>query len=572
MEIDLDKILQTYAAESEEHLGKMEEALVGLEDDPRDDKLLEAIFRGAHTIKGNSASLGFPKLAGFAHAFEDILQSLRNRTVPVNRSRVTLLLRAVDAMRQLVPQAVAGRDELTADHIGLLDELTNGGSTAQGNSIASTPPRNSGNDKAVLRRRDETQAWSEKNGTVRVDMAKLDRMLNLAGEIAIAQGRLHQALRPRGTGGEEAWEAHEQVERLTLGLQDEIMKLRMLPLGPTFRHYLRTVRDAAQAHGKVARLELEGEQVEVDVSVVEHLKDPLMHLIRNAIDHGIESAEKRQVLGKDPCGRLTLKAYHEGGNIVIQMIDDGAGLDRSRIIERARRMKILSEPEKLADAELFRLTFEPGFSTAATVTELSGRGVGMDVVRRNIEALRGSVAIESQLGLGTKITIRLPLTLAIIEGLGVGVGNETYVLPLHAVVECVQMPPDANPRSGQGVIDLRGEPLPYVRLRDWFQLPRAIPRRENIVVVEVDQSRAGLAVDALYGSRQTVIKPLGKQFESLPDIAGSTILGNGRVALILDVAGLVRAVMHLRRGVLAQPRDMQALAQRFAGPSVTECR
>jgi two-component system chemotaxis sensor kinase CheA len=571
MEIDLSNILQTYAAESEEHLGKMEEALVALEADPEDDKLLEVIFRGAHTIKGNSASLGFPKLACFAHAFEDILQRLRSRVVRVNRSRVTLLLRAVDVMRQLVLQAITGRDELASDQMALLDELTNGG-LAQGNSPASTPPRNSGNDNAVLRRRDETQAWSEKNGTVRVDTAKLDRMLDLAGEIAIAQGRLHQTLPQRGAGGEEAWEAHEQVERLTLGLQDEIMKLRMLPLGPTFRHYLRTVRDAAQAHGKVARLELEGEEVEVDVSVVEHLKDPLMHMIRNAIDHGIERAEKRQALGKDPCGRLTLKAYHEGGNIVIQMIDDGAGLDRSRIIERARRMKILSEPEKLADAELFRLTFEPGFSTAATVTELSGRGVGMDVVRRNIEALRGSVAIESQLGLGTKITIRLPLTLAIIEGFGVGVGNETYLLPLHAVVECVQMPSGANPHSGQGVIEVRGEPLPYVRLRDWFKLPQANPRRENIVVVEVDQARAGLAVDSLYGARQTVIKPLGKQFESLPGIAGSAILGNGRVALILDVAGLVRAVMHSHRGVLEPSRDLPALAQRFAGPSVTECR
>jgi two-component system chemotaxis sensor kinase CheA len=572
MEIDLHKILQTYAAESAEHLSKMEEALVGLEADPGDDRLLEAIFRGAHTIKGNSASLGFPKLAGFAHAFEDILQRLRSQAVPVNRSRITLLLRAVDAIRQLVPQAVAGRDELAPGHKALLDELTNGASTAQGNSTASTPPKNSVNDKTGLRRRDETQASWEKKGTVRVDTARLDRMLNLAGEIAVAQGRLHQALPSRGIGGEETWEAHEQVERLTLGLQEEIMKLRMLSLGPTFRQYLRTVRDVAQAHGKVARLELEGEEIEVDVSVVEHLKDPLMHMIRNAIDHGIESAAQRQALGKDPCGRLTLKACHEGGNIVIQMIDDGAGLDRGRIIERARRMKILSEPEKLTDSELFRLIFEPGFSTAATVTDLSGRGVGMDVVRRNIEALRGSVAIESQLGVGTTITICLPLTLAVIEGFGVGVGNETYVLPLHAVVECVQMPSDANPRSGQGVIELRGEPLPYVRLRDWFQLPRANPRRENIVVVEVDQSRAGLAVDSLYGARQTVIKPLGKQFESLPGIAGSAILGNGRVALILDVAGLVRAVMRSHRGVLEPSRDLPALVQGFGGPSVTECR
>jgi chemotaxis protein histidine kinase CheA len=210
MKSTCDKILETYATESEEHLSKMEEALIGLEADPGNDNLLEAIFRGAHTIKGNSASLGFPKLAGFAHAFEDILQRLRSRVVPVNRSRVTLLLRAVDAMRELVPQAIAGRDELAPGQITLLDELTNGG------SAEATPTTNSGNEKVVLRRSEEMQTWSEKTGTVRVDTTKLDRMLNLAGEIAIGHGRLRQALRPRRACGEDVWEAHEQVERLPL--------------------------------------------------------------------------------------------------------------------------------------------------------------------------------------------------------------------------------------------------------------------------------------------------------------------------------------------------------------------
>jgi two-component system chemotaxis sensor kinase CheA len=290
--------------------------------------------------------------------------------------------------------------------------------------------------------------------------------------------------------------------------------------------------------------------------VIEHLKDPLMHMIRNAIDHGIESIEKRQALGKDPCGRLTLKAYRDGGNIVIQVIDDGAGLDRSRIIERARRMNILSEPEELADPELFRLIF--GWFHGGHGHRMVRSRCRHGRLRRNIEALRGSVTIESQLGLGTTITLRLPLTLAIIEGFGVGVGNETYVLPLHAVVECVPMPPNTNPPSGQGIMELRGEPLPYIRLRDWFKLPRANPRRENIVVVEVDQTRAGLAVDALYGARQTVIKPLGKPFESLTGIAGSAILGNGRVALIIDVAGLVRAVMRSQGNAVAPSRDLVA--------------
>ena len=545
MEIDLQKILQTYIAESDEHLVRMEEALVALESNPTDERLLEAIFRGAHTIKGNSASLGFSQVTAFAHAFEELLQRFRNRAIPVTRDRVTLLLSAVDAVRQLIPAAIKGEEQLTPEQATLLVQLEDAiPTTASRPATIHFHPNNA--DSKTMRRY-ESQPGSEKNDTIRVDMAKLDRMLDLAGEIAVAQGRLRQLLEHRGSAGAETWEAHEQVERHTLDLQEQIMKLRMIPVGPMFRRYVRTVRDLAQILGKTACLELEGEDVEVDVSVVEHLKDPLMHMIRNALDHGIESAAIRQNRGKDPGGRLILKAHHESGNIVVQMIDDGAGLDRATIIARARRMALVAEPEKLTDPELFRLIFEPGFSTSATVTDLSGRGVGLDVVRRNVEALRGSVAVDSRFGVGTTITLHLPLTLAIIDGFGVGVGNETYVLPLHAVVECVQMPPQTALQSnGQGVIDFRGGPLPCVRLRDWFRLPKRNPRRENIVVVEVDHARAGLVVDTLHGARQTVIKPLGRQFHGLPGIAGSAILGDGRVALILDIAGLIREVIRTR--------------------------
>jgi two-component system chemotaxis sensor kinase CheA len=544
MEIDLDKILQTYVAESEECLVKMEEALVTLEANPDDDKLLEAIFRGAHTIKGNSASLGFPKIAGFAHVFEELLQRLRNHAVPVTGSCVTLLLKSVDALRQMIPEALNGNDELQPLHVELLHQLASG---HPGVATQESPTDSRRRSHGPGRRREDVQAWLGKIGTVRIETQRLDRMLNLAGEITIAQGRLRQALESRSLDCLEALESQEQLERLTLDLQEHIMKLRMVSVRPTFRQFLRTVRDVAQEHGKLARLALEGEDVEVDVSVIEHLKDPLMHMIRNSIDHGIENPETRQALGKEACGLLTLRAYHEGSDIVIQVIDDGAGLNRERIIERALAMRTITEPEKLADQDLFRLIFEPGFSTAEAVTELSGRGVGMDVVKRNIEALRGSIALESQPGIGTRITIRLPLTLAIIEGFGVGVGQETYVLPLHAVVECLEMPPqERSDDSGQGIINLRGEPLPYVRLRNWFKLPNATPPRENIVVVEVDRVRAGLAVDALFGARQTVIKPLGKQFHGIPGLAGSAILGNGRVALILDIPGLLREVIRFR--------------------------
>ena len=542
MEFDFEAILQTFMAECEEHFAKMEESLVALEANPEDDKLLEAIFRGAHTLKGNSASLGYPKVAGFAHVFEEMLQRFRNRTLPVTQQRITLLLRSLDAMRQMVPEAIAGGDELQPQHIELLNQLASG----EPEESYRRPPSPTWRCAAPPRRPQPSRRHrlDGARGTIRVDSQKLDRMLNLAGEIAIAQGRLRQAIEQTGNDKNEALEAQDQVERLSLELQENIMKVRMVPVGPTFRQYVRTVRDVAQDHGKSALLILEGEDVEVDVSVIEHLKDPLTHMIRNALDHGIEPPETRKARGKDPCGAISLKAFHEGANIVIQVSDDGAGLDRKKIIERASLIGTVAEPEKLADQELYRMIFEPGFSTADAVTDLSGRGVGMDVVRRNIEALRGSVSVDSERGNGTTITMRLPLTLAIIEGFGVGIGEDTYVLPLHAVSECIEMPlSERSHGRPQGVINLRGEPLPYVRLRSWFELTSSRPNRENVVVVELDGAKAGLAVDSLQGARQTVIKSLGDQFRDIPGISGSAIMGNGRVALILDVAVLMREVI-----------------------------
>lgn len=542
MEFDFDAILQTFMAECDEHFAKMEEALVALEANPDDDKLLEAIFRGAHTLKGNSASLGYPKVAGFAHVFEELLMRFRNRTLPVTQERITLLLRSLDALRQMVPEAIAGSEELQPQHIELLNQLASGEPEELTSAHHRQPveaPR-----PPFSRSQADAAVWMERIGTIRVDTQKLDRMLNLAGEIAIAQGRLRQAIEQSGVEKNEALEAQDQVERLSLELQENIMKVRMVPVGPTFRQYIRTVRDVAQDHGKSALLLLEGEDVEVDVSVIEHLKDPLTHMIRNALDHGIEQPETRKARGKDSCGVISLKAFHEGANIVLQVSDDGAGLDRKKIIERATLIGTVGEPEKLADQELYRMIFEPGFSTADAVTDLSGRGVGMDVVRRNIEALRGSVSVASERGKGTTITMRLPLTLAIIEGFGVGIGEDTYVLPLHAVSECIEMPVSERSHGRpQGVINLRGEPLPYVRLRNWFELTSSRPDRENIVVVELDGARAGLAVDSLQGARQTVIKSLGDQFRDIPGISGSAIMGNGRVALILDVSVLMREVI-----------------------------
>ncbi|HEU4883510.1 MAG TPA: chemotaxis protein CheW, partial [Longimicrobium sp.] len=310
-----------------------------------------------------------------------------------------------------------------------------------------------------------------------------------------------------------------------------------------FRPYLRTVRDLAFANGKLCRVVVEGEDVEVDTSVVEHLRDPLTHLVRNAVDHGIEPPETRRRAGKDPCGTVTLTARHEGSSIVVRMSDDGAGLDRARIAARARALELAADPERMGDAELFRLILEPGFSTAETVTDLSGRGVGLDVVRRSVEALRGSLSIESRPGEGTAFTLRLPLTLALVEGFAFASGGETFIVPLETVVECMELPRVRHDGVGEGVVSLRGAPLPYLRLRDALALPGEPPRRESMVVVRHESGPAGLVVDTLLGATQSVVKPLGTAFDGVAGFSGSTILGSGRVGLILDVPVLVRRAL-----------------------------
>ena len=541
--IDHAELLQIFSAESEENLREMELAFVQLESMPQDEETLQAIFRAAHTIKGNAAGLGFPALAKFAHGVEDVLDGLRTGSIVLTTPLATILLQSVDALRQLVSGAVKGTDELHPDHLELLDDLLieAGGNTQGLERREAKRDRRSG---AGRRRSDH--AHGSRSQTLRVEIEKLDRMLNLTGEIAVARERLSGLLdeEDRGRHIEEILEAHRAADRLFMDLQEEVMKVRMVPLGPTFRQFVRTVRDVATAQGKLAYVELSGEDVDVDMNVIEHLRDPLTHIVRNAVDHGIEMPETREACGKDQRGRVSLQAWHEGGSIVIKVQDDGAGLERMKLVERARTMGYTADFDKLADSELFRLILEPGFSTASQVTEFSGRGVGMDVVRRNVEALRGAISIDSRAGIGTTITIRLPLTLAIIRGFAVGVDEETYIMPLDAVIECIEFPRDGREEfASRGVINLRGQALPYVRLRDCFRLGGQPTERENVLVLRYHDQRVGLVVDRLFGENQTVIKPLSRTLGDLPGVSGSAILGNGRVALILEVEGLLREAL-----------------------------
>jgi two-component system chemotaxis sensor kinase CheA len=377
---------------------------------------------------------------------------------------------------------------------------------------------------------------------IRVPSDKLDALINLVGELVIANaGTVEQAKHLNHTAMLESTSA---VAGLIEEIRDGALGLRMVQIGETFQRFRRVVRDTAMGLGKQIQLEISGEDTELDKSVVEKIGDPLMHLVRNALDHGLETPEERVAAGKAATGKLQLNAYHDSGHIVIEVNDDGRGLAREKILKKAIEKGIVSPEQVLSDAEVNMLIFAPGFSTADKVTDISGRGVGMDVVKRNIEALRGSVQVRSRPGNGCTFEIRLPLTLAIIDGFMIGVGGSVYVIPLSYVRECLELPVDALGTDDRMDIhyDLRGEFLPCVRLRKVFHPTAGRPKRENIIVVSFGGVKAGIVADQLHGESQTVIKPLGNLFEQNRAISGATIMGNGDVALIIDVPKLITEV------------------------------
>lgn len=380
--------------------------------------------------------------------------------------------------------------------------------------------------------------------SIRVDADKLDRMIDLVGELIIAVASTNA--NAQRSGDAQLLESASILAGLVEEVRESALQLRMVKIGGTFSRFQRVVHDVARELGKDIALVVAGEDTELDKSVVEKIGDPLTHLVRNAMDHGIEPAEVRVARGKPARGTVGLNAYHDSGSIVIEITDDGGGLNRDKILAKALERGLVEPGRQLSDREVFAMIFEPGFSTAEKVTNLSGRGVGMDVVKRNITALRGTVEIDSAAGLGTTISVRLPLTLAIINGFQVGVGKSVFVVPLDVVEECVEFAPD----YASDYIDLRGSVLPYVRLRELFALGGKTPARESIVVIRQGAQRFGLVVDTLLGEWQTVIKPLSKVFAQVKGISGSSILGSGDVALILDVPSLIQQ-LHPQQDALA---------------------
>ncbi len=387
---------------------------------------------------------------------------------------------------------------------------------------------------------DNRQSSKGNGDSVRVPAERLDELMDRVGELVIAQSRLSQIAAASPDLNLRA--VSEDIERLSGELRDTMMVLRMVPVGTLFGRFRRLVHDLARDTGKVIELTTDGEATEVDKTVIERLADPLVHLVRNAADHGLEKPEQRRTAGKSEAGQIRLSARQAGGEVIISISDDGRGVDRARVRERAESQGLINPGAQLSDPELLQLIFQPGFSTAQTVTNLSGRGVGMDVVKRTIDALRGSIDLSSRPGEGSEVSLRIPLTLAIIDGLLVRVGTGRYVIPLSAVEECLELSVEKDLRSrGRSFISLRDSLVPFLRLRELFHTGTDPDRYQKVVVVSTGAERVGLVVDQIIGDHQTVIKAMSKLHEDVATFSGATILGDGSVALILDIPHLVAA-------------------------------
>ncbi|NJD69381.1 MAG: chemotaxis protein CheA [Candidatus Methylomirabilota bacterium] len=594
-DVEDDDLLQGFFEESAELLADFEECLLQLETNPNDQELLNKSFRAIHTIKGNSGMLGFERIGAVAHSVEDLLGRLRKHEMPLTRPAADLLLRSADVIKRLFAAARGGQgDETDGDELKqALHEFLERGvdGPAVSRSVAESGPTSDIRpheevpkigellleaqaitpiqlDEALRKQKKvgeiliEDRATSpphvaraleqqvelqhkQDSSTIRVSTEKVDKLINLVGELVITQSIINQnvaALGPARAGLLEG--VVGQMDRNLRELQERVMAVRMLPIGTVFRRFPRVVRDLAKECGKTIVLQIHGEETELDKTVIERISDPMTHLIRNAVDHGIEPPDRRLALGKPAEGRIQLDAYHQGGSIFIEVADDGRGLDRSRILRKATEQGLISGDESLTDDQVYRLIFQPGFSTAERVTDVSGRGVGMDVVIRNIEGLGGSIVIATEAGRGTRFTIKLPLTLAIMDGLSIQVGDEVYIIPLLSITESIRpKPADLGTVVGRGeVVNVRGQALPIVRLYERLDVTPKIydPAQGLLVIVEQEGRRIALLVDELLGQQQVVIKSLETNYRKVPGVSGATILGDGRVAMILDIPGLIR--------------------------------
>jgi two-component system chemotaxis sensor kinase CheA len=561
------ELIADFILESREHLVNIESQILTLERAGPDAEALNSVFRGFHTIKGLAGFLELWKMQELAHEVETVLDGARNGALVIDSGGFDVILESADylarwlthleASQKNTPLQAPETDDGLLARIRVLYVQKDGGcgneSGQSARSLASmvvavqNPALASADVPAERRAEPASEPSSQppsnpaaKNAmSIKVDTGKLDYLVDLAGEMVIAESLVRHDPELAALKNPRLLRRLAHLTRITTDLQKTAMSMRLVPIGPLFRRMERLVRDLSRQFGKLVEIETQGDDIELDRNIVEELADPLMHMVRNAMDHGIEPPAERERNGKNPSARLLLKALHQAGQVVIEIGDDGRGLDREKIARKAIERGAIESAEGRSDNEIYNLIFDAGFSTAAQVTNVSGRGVGMDVVRKHIENLRGRIEIRSTLGAGTSFLLKLPLTLAIIDGLVVGVGQERYIVPLFGVKEMLRPTVDTiwTVQHKAEMALVRGDLLPVMRLYRRFQVkPRTEdPLQSVLVIAEVEGERLCLMVDELIGKQEVVIKGLGETFKDVPGIAGGAILGDGRVGLILDL-------------------------------------
>lgn len=569
---ELDDVVKEFLVESYENLDQLDRKLVALEEDPKNRDILSGIFRTVHTIKGTCGFLGFSKLEKVTHVGENLLSKLRDGKLDLNAQITSSLLTLVDAIRQMLGSIEQTSAEGDTDYSALVQTLAKlqEGGAAAAPAVAAAPapapapeappvaapvaaapvtptPAPAAPAPANPAAASAVPAKSAEDTSIRVDVTLLDKLMNLVGELVLARNQVIQFTAKNNDS--QFLATSQRLNIITTELQESAMKTRMQPIGNVWSKFPRVVRDISVALNKKIRVEMEGKETELDKTIIEAIKDPLTHLVRNSCDHGIEMPEKRQAAGKNPEGRLLLRAYHEGGQVIMEIIDDGGGIDPERIKRKAVEKGLITAEQaaRTGDREALNMIFLPGFSTAEKITNVSGRGVGMDVVKTNIEKIGGSVDIQSKAGQGTTIKIKIPLTLAIIPALLITSAGDRYAIPQVSLLELVRLSSDQLKSQiehihGAPVYRLRGRLLPLVYLNKELQVDgkTRADGSVNMVVLQADERQFGLVVDEINDTQEIVVKPLSKQLKGLSVFAGATIMGDGKVALILDVMGVAQ--------------------------------
>jgi two-component system, chemotaxis family, sensor kinase CheA len=537
---DMSRYKDMFISEATEYLQNLNKSLLDLEKNPENLELLNEIFRLAHTMKGMAATMGYQKITTVAHQMEDVLDRLRKQELKVTPEIIETMFKSLDVLEPLLQEVSSGEDkkvDITETIVKLKMIMEQKKPEADQPAKEAETGTGEGEKKTVNNEKGNKRAQT----SVRINIEHLDNLMNLVGELVINKARLFQIGANYKLG--ELNESLTQLERITGSLQEEVLKTRMIPVSHIFDRYPRVVRDLAKLKNKEINFEIEGSDIELDRMIVDEINDPLIHLIRNSVDHGVESPQERVKKGKSEVGYVKLSARREKGYVRIELTDDGKGMDPNEIAQKAIEKGMLAK-EKLAlmtEQEMLMLICEPGFSTAAEISDISGRGVGMDVVKTKVEAFNGSVTIETQKGKGSTFIIKLPLTLAIIQSLMVKVADEVYAIPLSNITEINSFAPDLiRTIEKKEVIKIREEIMPLVSLREVFDLPkRAYGEEIYVVTVEVGEKRLGLVVDSLYSREEIVIKTLSGILKRTKGISGATILGDGRVVLIVDIAGIL---------------------------------